>query len=439
MKTGLFRQTFGYVVCGLVLIGGVLGTKASEAATYYVAQNGNDENPGTLAQPFRTLAKGVSAMSGGDTLYIRQGTYITANANDIPSGSSWTSATKIASYPGETATITPHPSGGQIFYFFGSGGSYIILDRLVLDGAGASGIGADGLKIDSPSHHIRFSNGEIKNFGGQGVLSGSSTGNEYINVKIHDGGGRSHLGPGYDHCMYLGDDNGLIENSKIYNCTGGYGLHFFGGTGKNWVIRNNRIHNNRNVGILLQDADNALVYNNVIYNNSAGIAIGGIGNKVFNNTVYNNGHPWGGGGIEVRNALNAVVGNNIVHYNESGQCKGASGGICIIGDSSGIVVRNNLATSNVDGNYADFGNSTVASGNLFGNQYDPKFINPTAGDFLLQPLSSAIDAGITLTQVPTDIEGTARPQGTRYDVGAYELQTGGSTILSAPRNLRVVQ
>ena len=45
------------------------------ATTYYVATTGNDANPGTQAQPFRTIQKGVSAAANGDTVRVASGTY----------------------------------------------------------------------------------------------------------------------------------------------------------------------------------------------------------------------------------------------------------------------------------------------------------------------------------------------------------------------------
>lgn len=48
----------------------------SFAATWYVAPNGSDANPGTKEQPFLTLQKAQSFVSPGDTVYVRGGTYI---------------------------------------------------------------------------------------------------------------------------------------------------------------------------------------------------------------------------------------------------------------------------------------------------------------------------------------------------------------------------
>ena len=50
-------------------------TYAAHAATYYVATNGSDANPGTLAAPWRSVAKGFGDARPGDTVYFRGGIY----------------------------------------------------------------------------------------------------------------------------------------------------------------------------------------------------------------------------------------------------------------------------------------------------------------------------------------------------------------------------
>jgi len=46
-----------------------------DAATYYVATNGNDANPGTQASPFQTLQKAADNANTGDTVQVGPGTY----------------------------------------------------------------------------------------------------------------------------------------------------------------------------------------------------------------------------------------------------------------------------------------------------------------------------------------------------------------------------
>ena len=64
------------------------------------------------------------------------------------------------------------------------------------------------------------------------------------------------------------------------------------------------------------------------------------------------------------------------------------------------------------------------------------FINAAGHDYELSATSPAADRGVTITEVATDRVGTSRPQGTAYDVGAYE-RSGRRP--SPPINLRIVR
>lgn len=53
------------------------------------------------------------------------------------------------------------------------------------------------------------------------------------------------------------------------------------------------------------------------------------------------------------------------------------------------------------------------------------FENPAAGDFRLKAGAALIDVGTTISGLTTDIIGTTRPQGSAYDIGAFEYASGG--------------
>ncbi len=57
----------------MVLIALCAGT--SLGATYYVSPGGNDLHAGTVAQPWKTIRMAGGTLIGGDTVYIRSGTY----------------------------------------------------------------------------------------------------------------------------------------------------------------------------------------------------------------------------------------------------------------------------------------------------------------------------------------------------------------------------
>ncbi len=117
----------------LVLFSGVCSL---HAATYYVATNGSDSNPGTLASPFATVQRGQLAASAGDTVYIRGGTYLMTESQIALYTSIWayvtnlnksgTSGARIRywAYPGERPVFdysAIKPANYRIFAFFVSG------------------------------------------------------------------------------------------------------------------------------------------------------------------------------------------------------------------------------------------------------------------------------------------------------------------------------
>jgi hypothetical protein len=63
---------------------------------------------------------------------------------------------------------------------------------------------------------------------------------------------------------------------------------------------------------------------------------------------------------------------------------------------------------------------SLAEGEMIITNLNAIFRAPQNGDFRLQEGSSAINAGTNLPEVISDCAGTARPQGTAWDIGAYE-------------------
>ena len=76
----------------------------SAAKNIYVATNGDDDNPGSLASPMKTLQAAVDLLSAGDTLYIMEGTYRQKVRNTWLKGSSGNPIV-ITSYPGHKVTL----------------------------------------------------------------------------------------------------------------------------------------------------------------------------------------------------------------------------------------------------------------------------------------------------------------------------------------------
>ena len=78
----------GSIVGGILLAANLGSAIVGEAATYYMATDGNDSSSGGEGNPFRTISRGVRVLKPGDTLYVKSGTYREALENNIPRGMS---------------------------------------------------------------------------------------------------------------------------------------------------------------------------------------------------------------------------------------------------------------------------------------------------------------------------------------------------------------
>jgi len=290
-------------------------------STYYIATSGSNSNGGSISSPFLTLAKGLSVMVAGDTLYIRGGTYtetINSNSYTIPVGTSFSSPVTIAAYPSETVTLgAGNGPGSTLVNFAHSYIRYIIFDRLILDGRNRGSFGANIISLYGGPNHLRFTNCEIKNSASQGVETFVANGfssdfNEFIDCSIHDNGVDDNL----DHGFYISTKNNIIQGCDIYD-NAAFGVQVYDGAGHradNNVVRSCRLHGNGRGGTVLGSGDNIQAYNNLIYGNARGIWVSSnspTNVRLLNNTIYNNSIA----GIIVDSASDTIVRNNIIYSN----------------------------------------------------------------------------------------------------------------------------
>lgn len=405
----------------------------ADAADFFVSKSGSDANSGSLDSPFLTLNKGISALNSATkgqahTLFIRQGTY-GETLNGLPSGISWSSPITVSGYLDEVVTL--NPSACEIINFSASQ-QYIIFKNMVLDGTNlAKSLNSGCYNISLRGNYLRFQNLEVKNSPWNGII-GNGSHHEFLNLKVHHNGfwaTQAGYPPG-NNGVYLTTNDSIIDGGEYFenSC---FGVRFFDSSSttsaNNNIVRNARIHHNgRGVafsgtalcgsgggGVVLGDSNNAAI-NNVIYNNYWGLStVAGGDRKViaplfYNNTLYANLY-----GLHVNpDAINAQVINNIFYQTSYNVNAGTD-----------TVFSNNLCSA------ATAFCSIVA---------DPQFINAVNLDFRLLLGSAAIDKGVSLQKVPKDAAGISRPQGTGYDIGAYEYTPAAPTPkIAAPKNLKV--
>lgn len=210
-----------------------------------------------------------------------------------------------------------------------------------------------------------------------------------------------------DNWQSLNDSTVTFRNNILYHPSGGVNNH----------------------GIWLTDTNaggTLTVYNNTIYmpiGDEIAVAhwmqTGGFtGNALFyNNTIYGG---WTSGAVYLNaTSTSTQFKNNIIH-------------------PVGIAILQTAVTlpgANIDYNCIFGGGATIANSggsnqtwaqwqalgyDSHGVNVDPLLTNVAAQDFTLQSGSPVKDIGLTIAVVSTDLNGTARPVGSGYSIGAYE-------------------
>ena len=110
------------------------------AGGFYVATNGSDSNPGSLASPYKTISKGLTAIGTGGIMYLRGGTFAQASKLSL-SKSSTTNRIRIWAYPGEQPVV--NFSGDTSDGFSISGDGYYF-KGIEVKLAGHNGFGISG-------------------------------------------------------------------------------------------------------------------------------------------------------------------------------------------------------------------------------------------------------------------------------------------------------
>jgi hypothetical protein len=208
---------------------------------------------------------------------------------------------------------------------------------------------------------------------------------------------------------------------------------------------------------------------NTVYNTKAGIKVSGASSG--------GGGPW----YMIGNKVYAVQGGSCNNYNMGALAYRNSGGVTMLFNTvhdvdtfvsipvgSSVTVKDNIFSSKraapgcaalaVDVAFTHDYNLFSATGYDPGNEANkvtanPLFVNAGAANFALQATSPAINAANPAEEaafatflarygfsMKKDYAGTERPQGTRWDIGAYEYPSGGSPsarIPNPPSNLQV--
>lgn len=434
----------------------------ASAADYYISPTGNDNNPGSQAQPWGTLAK-VSDIGGpGDTIYLRAGTYTPSKNIYFYKDGSATAPLTCRAYPGESVLIdgTNLPANTEAIYI---SSSYFVFQDIEIANSKANGITLDAGQNKTGAGFTTIRNCKIHGStlsgiyvsGGHDCLIDNCT--VYNNAGINNGHPAGVTWPGA--LSAKGSPNTTVTNCNIYN-NQGEGLIFY--LTDNCRASGNVVHDNFSVNMYLDNARNCVLDGNFIYTQGDaaylhnGAPASGIqhanetynganapnyssDNQVINNVIvvlnnnfgflYSNYNGQGGG------LKNFLFANNTVYRKVT-----ASTGTCaLLAIDPGLpqandnaIFRNNIFVTE-SGTLLDISVNTglTFDHNLFFGGtpnlaaatdliVNPNFTNAgtyKASDYLPQASSPVFGAGIAIPQVTKDFNGASRAGSN--DLGAF--------------------
>jgi hypothetical protein len=329
----------------------------SRGTAYYVAPNGQDSNPGTLARPWETITKAVRTLRPGQRALVRRGVY-RENVQLSRPGTA-TRPITLSAYPGERPVIS-HPAGPleiDTGYWRVRG---FVLER-------AKGTSSTNVYFESGAHHVELSASEIRYSQDQGIFSEEETRNLHIlRNRIHDNGLGHVSGQHQSHGIYLQGRLHLAANNLVFAHPFGFGIQVYD-----------------------QNSRSIIVNNTVTGAAHSGIVVGGEG------------------GVD-----NITIRNNILAFN-------AKYGVQTDSDCprGPVLIDANVIFGNGDGPIQRDCSQLRVGTNVLAN---PRFASRARRDFRLGPGSPAVDRARRDFAPSTDIAGRKRPRGRGYDIGAFE-------------------
>lgn len=344
---------------------------------YYVAPNGSDSNPGTVAQPFQTIVRASKLALPGTTIHVAPGTY-EGGFKTTMSGTEDQRIYYVSSVKLGARLVPPMTSDSNAGW--DNRGSYVDIVGFEVDGSAArNGIkwthgiyngGSFSVIRDNRIHHIALDT-PCLSAGGAGIGIDSyyhGIQSDVIGNIVHDIG---RPGCGFIQGIYI-STSGSAKNNIVYNVSGA-------------AIQ------------MWHDAHSVTVSNNTLTASTTGILVGG-------GDYYHTKGP---------NDFTNVH-NNIVYDNKYGISEqGATG--------THNSYRNNLVFLSSDADW-QLRNGLTHSGTVAAAPQFVRYARRGLRDFRLRATSPAIGRGIEEHAALTDVTGKARNKATGIDIGAYQFK-----------------
>lgn len=300
------------------------------------------------------------------------------------------------------------------------------------------------------ANYFRIDNNEIYNFGTDGIHGAIATGITIDHNNIHNSCSTATVcNQDYsDAIQSRGFQWVTIAYNIIHDIEGPNGMFGFiylecDNTQSNVAAHDMYVYNNVMWDTIFSGAD---VTGGIIYACKACASITNV--SILNNTIVNTkGAPLGFNPYNASSVSNVIIANNLLYDDDKYHVGGQREMVNIaymdgtptpttgsFGDAPtpNIIWDYNLvAVANSDTMYGHYGAGlpamvtysqwkTNCHCDIHGVSISPIFVNYSAHDYHLTSGDSAKDIGIARTEFSNDYDGITRPQGSAWDIGAYE-------------------
>ncbi|MCP3685545.1 MAG: DUF1565 domain-containing protein [bacterium] len=295
----------------------IINDDAEDESTFYVSNDGNDENKGTRESPFATLAKGVSILSAGYTLYVFPGNYMERLHVNGKLGTV-DAPIVIKAEKGVVLDGPDNYSGGQRQNIRIKDSAYV-----VVDGFEGRNSALSGVHISSSSSHITLRNLKIHNAKDHGVsiegtdvvLENSTIANNVLN---NENESASHWGSGIKVRLAK---NVTLKRNRV---DGNWGEGIAATRSDHVKILENLVIDNYSVNIYVDNSRSVYVKGNFSYNSSMPI-VQRDGRKAHGITTAEEHYSDWGNQLEQIWIMNNIVFNCYTGFTHNGSDKGEGG------------------------------------------------------------------------------------------------------------------
>jgi hypothetical protein len=399
----------------------------AQATDYWVSNAGSNANDGlTPGTAWATLVYAADQVAAGDTVHVQPGNY-------------------------QGFYLDTGGTAGNPITFKAEGAVSITADNPTTD---------DGINIEDADHVVidGFTvNGRTR----AGIRAALS---DFVTVRNNSCGNNGRWGIFTGHT-----DDFTVENNETYGSVLEHGIYVSNSSDRP-IVRGNLIYGNRGNGIHLNGdlsqgghglIHDALIEDNVIYDNGTGGGSGingdGLTSSIIRNNLLYDNHASGislyridasDGAKDNLVVNNTIINDTMINPTNARWCINISDG------STGNTVRNNilynyhsfrgvitLDAASLSGFSSDCnslmnrfsidgGDTVIDFADWQAEGYDANsflavpsdhFVAP-GSDFHLLLASPAVDEGTATGAPNVDLDGNPRPVGMGFDMGAYELQ-----------------